>query len=517
MPHLMGKLIPVVFFAFANDRAGEKRYLRNLAEEEQQVREALDKARRAGLCQVEVRYNATANTVWKVFLDPEFTGRIAVFHFGGHAGGSEIALETPEGAPAEVHAEGLARFLGKQKGLQLVFLNGCSTAPQVRALLAAGVPAVIATERDIDDKIATDFAARFYQCLGAEAPLSAAFEQAEAIVRSQVGDRQEKVRSFAPQRSGEAVVEWPWQLHPKAGERSWKLGQRTGARNPAIDIPDLLPYLCDRRPQEGRLDAALSMHRDRLPRRPLAVLLHGDFRQALDRFIDRLQNPTLPHLLRRSPLRRFGPLAFKDPGGSGLAERLGPLRRSLAESLCGDRGADLAAMASAVAGIKSPVMVDVDLTCGTAEPLVPPELLTAWLGDLGRWPDLPEGQDLIFLLRFSYHEPEASSPLLFWKKSPSRRIEDLISKVVARRPAGLGIAPLPPLGVIEEVDVRRLVENDVKAFVCAAVGADHDSLVCERLTQKALEMLHAAPSKTMEELAPKLRDQLLECLQQGGA
>src|SRR4030095_2192020 len=223
----MTKPAPVVFFAFANDRAVEKRYLRNLPVEVRRVREALDKARRAGRCEVVVRDNATASEVWDIFFDPEFSGRIAVFHFGGHAGGKEILLETPEGAPTEVGAAGLAGFLGKQKGLDVVFLNGCATGPQVQALLAAGVPAVVATSRAIDDKMATEFSARFYQSLGAEADLSAAFDQAANIVRSEVGDRRERVyRSFAPQPAGE-TVDWPWGLHFALGGedrlKGWKL------------------------------------------------------------------------------------------------------------------------------------------------------------------------------------------------------------------------------------------------------------------------------------------------------
>ena len=46
-----------------------------------------------------------------------------------------------------------------------MFLNGCSTRPQVKRLLNAGVPAVIATALPIVDQVATDFAVAFYQAL----------------------------------------------------------------------------------------------------------------------------------------------------------------------------------------------------------------------------------------------------------------------------------------------------------------------------------------------------------------
>ena len=90
--------------------------------------------------------------------------RIAIFHFGGHADGDRLLLQSAF-EPRPAYAEGLATLLGQQRGLKLVFLNGCSTRPQVKRLLDAGVPAVIATARPIDDRVATEFAVAFYQAL----------------------------------------------------------------------------------------------------------------------------------------------------------------------------------------------------------------------------------------------------------------------------------------------------------------------------------------------------------------
>jgi hypothetical protein len=512
----MAKRAPVIFFAFANDRAVEKSYLRNLPEEERRVRKALDRARQDGRCQVEVRYNATADVVWDAFLDPDLHGRIAVFHFGGHAGGGEILLETREGTTAEVHAAGLAGFLGLQEGLQLVFLNGCSTEPQVRALQAAGVPAVIATSQAIDDKLATELSARFYQCLAAEAPLGTAFEQAVSLVRTQVGDRYDLAsrRSFVPRWAGEAE-DWPWKIHGEDRSRAWKLSDAPGApavrRELAAEVTDLL-YLCDRNKQEGRLDIAVAAHRTQLPSRPLAVLVHGGRRQALDRFIDRLRNPTFPKILGRAPLHRKGPISFQDPGGGRPEERLGLLRRLLGEKLCGNRNADPAAMAQTVAELRSPVMIDVAFTF---EDDAGPELVSAWLTWLANWPDLPAGQDLIFLLRFDYPEPTALSRLLFWKASPSGRIRKLLTRITAHPPAGLSVTELPPLENIDEGEVRDWIDQHVRAFACEQIGDDCDTLICEQLKEMVRELFRASPSLSMDDLAKKLHPHLLQCLQQG--
>ena len=76
-------------------------------------------------------------------------------------------LESAGAGGAVAHAEGLATFLGQRRNLQLVFLNGCSTRAQAAGLLEAGVAAVIATARAIEDAVAREFAAAFYTELAA--------------------------------------------------------------------------------------------------------------------------------------------------------------------------------------------------------------------------------------------------------------------------------------------------------------------------------------------------------------
>jgi len=43
---------PIIFLAFANVRDDTVPYLRNLPDEQRQIREALEKARIAGLCEI---------------------------------------------------------------------------------------------------------------------------------------------------------------------------------------------------------------------------------------------------------------------------------------------------------------------------------------------------------------------------------------------------------------------------------------------------------------------------------
>ncbi|HEY2738748.1 MAG TPA: CHAT domain-containing protein, partial [Thermoanaerobaculia bacterium] len=171
---------PVVFLAFANDRADKARTLRNLPQEQRQVREALVAAEQAGHCEVVERANATVGEVLDIFQDARYRDRVVVFHFGGHAGSGVLLFESPEGEARLAHAGSFARFLGMQRGLELVFLNGCSTQGQVQDLLASGVPAVIATSENIPDAVATEISSRFYKALASGAPLRTSFTEAVA-------------------------------------------------------------------------------------------------------------------------------------------------------------------------------------------------------------------------------------------------------------------------------------------------------------------------------------------------
>lgn len=212
---------PVLFLAFAQDRVAGGAYLRNLPEELRQIRAALESAKSAGLCEVVERANATIADILDVFQQREYRNRIALFHYGGHANGYQLLLESAAGQTQVAHAGGLAAFLAQQNGLQLVFLNGCSTEPQVEGLLQARVPAVIATSQAIDDAVAASFATRFYQGLGSGASLRQAYEEAAAAVRTQKGDNYRHVYT------GSAPPEerWPWALYPQeSGEaHAWSL------------------------------------------------------------------------------------------------------------------------------------------------------------------------------------------------------------------------------------------------------------------------------------------------------
>ena len=100
--------LPVIVLAFANEQEGH-RYLRDLPEELRQLQAILEAAEGKGLCNLVVRPNARLDQILETFT--EHRDRVAIFHYGGHAGGDRLFLETTGTEGAVAHAEGLARII----------------------------------------------------------------------------------------------------------------------------------------------------------------------------------------------------------------------------------------------------------------------------------------------------------------------------------------------------------------------------------------------------------------------
>jgi WD40 repeat protein len=242
----MPQVKPAILLAFANDRDDRERYLRNLPEEVRSVRQALDSGRADGLWDVVTLTNATIDDVLDVFQNPEYRDRIAIFHFGGHAGSYQLLFESASGHPSIADGGGLAAFLGQQRGLQLAFLNGCSTGADARGLLNANLSAVIATSRSIDDQVATGFAKRFYRGLASGAGIQVAFAEAGAAMRTERGGTPRDLH----RHDAESADGWPWELSFRSGAEDaaaqWRLGDAAG--DPLFGLPPVPPGDLPERP-----------------------------------------------------------------------------------------------------------------------------------------------------------------------------------------------------------------------------------------------------------------------------
>jgi len=250
---------PIVLLAFANDQEG-RRYLRDLPEEIRRLREILKQAERDGLCRLELLPNATLDQIFDVFTRNR--DRVAIFHFAGHADGGRLLLESGAVGGSPAHAAGLAGFLGQRRGLQLVFLNGCSTRAQAAALLDAGVASVIATARTIDDGAAREFAAAFYTELASGASLRSAYEASRGRMLASRGDAPKayyRSRDLGDETADAADADpsddhgFPWEFRPGTElVEQWNLPD--AAENPEFGLP---------RPPERDLPESPFRHLDR--------------------------------------------------------------------------------------------------------------------------------------------------------------------------------------------------------------------------------------------------------------
>ena len=213
-------MLPTVVLTFAND---ENDHLTLLKEESSEIYWTLHPFHEQGAVELYKEESGTVEELVKVF--EKYPNRISIFHYAGHAGGEGLRLEGGDG-----HAGGLAGFFAQQKdNLKLVFLNGCSTKPQVELLLQLGVKAVIATSSPIADPKAVFFSKAFYGSLAAKQTIERAFDHAVAALQTKYKiDGKPAIIEFRGFKTAkkEKKEEVPWGLYVKEEHRNilkWRL------------------------------------------------------------------------------------------------------------------------------------------------------------------------------------------------------------------------------------------------------------------------------------------------------
>ena len=229
---------PVFLIAFADYRT-EAQHLRQLGKEHQAIKEALEGGVAKELCAFDIIPDAT---VPEILLRIEKYGdQLVGFHFAGHADGLRLMLSSAQDGQREnVYAEGfgpaLARLAPK---LQFVFLNGCSTRQQAQHFLQNQVPLVIATETDINDTVARQFAAHFYQRLIAGASVEEAVRSYQHIHEVRASPVEELYHRGVGRSTAKQSF-FPWTLYPEDGSqkaKDWSLPKAIG--NCLFFLPEL--------------------------------------------------------------------------------------------------------------------------------------------------------------------------------------------------------------------------------------------------------------------------------------
>jgi hypothetical protein len=167
------------------------------------------------------------------------------------------------------------------------------------------------------------------------------------------------------------------------------------------EVPDILPYLCNRSPQEDELvDAVLA---SRGKPRPMVFVVHGDDRQAHDKFRERLSSIVLPRLLAAgestvpiTPYHLTWPV-----GASESKQTRRMLRRNLSERVLGRPDAEEADIQRHLARHPAPVML---YTYYRADDWNQSgrQSVACFLDLWKQWPELAHGQRLVVFLFVKY-------------------------------------------------------------------------------------------------------------------
>jgi hypothetical protein len=161
------------------------------------LRKAFASLVKKGRAEVEVLAPATAGRLQRRLA----AGGLDVLHFVGHGAFDEkeregsLLLEDERGRPRPLGTDALRQVVCG-RGLRLVFLNACETGRGGRvewnrgvapALVAAGLPAVVANQYPVEDAAATAFARELYSQLAAGSPLGDAAREARVAVGRDLG------------------------------------------------------------------------------------------------------------------------------------------------------------------------------------------------------------------------------------------------------------------------------------------------------------------------------------------
>ncbi len=164
--------------------------------EKQRLLEALQPLIEQSLAQVEFLEGATMSR-----LMDKLREKFNILHFIGHGeldeetGQGYLCFEDEWGGTHLIDGETLGHLLA-DTDIRLVTLNACEsarlTSRQARlsmapALLAAGVPAVVAMQTEIPDETAVIFTREFYRSLAFNRPVGAALTEARNVVQSTLG------------------------------------------------------------------------------------------------------------------------------------------------------------------------------------------------------------------------------------------------------------------------------------------------------------------------------------------
>jgi len=260
--------------------------LRKLSLEIAKIQEHLENGKR---CEVELLPAATFARIRSKFN--EFGSRIKVFHYSGHANDFGLLLDEKQGST------NLSTWLNGQPDLRLIFLNACSTLPQIKDFSGSNRCTFIATTNKVKDSAAHDFSIGFYEALAFGNSVKYAFGKAELLVQNNFPNKRYRHLNLEDEQEEEQEEnkKRPWRLLPDRGG-AFKLDNvTTTAKADAHFYKE-----CDREEQFAKFEELWDR---KLVDLPNICFLAGDADSRTDSFIDRIRKIAQEKKTKNSKLK----------------------------------------------------------------------------------------------------------------------------------------------------------------------------------------------------------------------
>lgn len=165
------------------------------------------------------------------------TDQLRIIHFAGHSNSEQLQTDQET-----VYAHHIASLLETWTHKpDLLFLNGCNNAEQVRDFHKAGIACVIATQKPINDAEAARFAYEFYANLLVQPDKTTyqqAFDRAGALT---LMDQRRSPRSFVLDEmdSDTNDASWDWGIYPAPGQERFLQTTLFPSTSPEAVTPSL--------------------------------------------------------------------------------------------------------------------------------------------------------------------------------------------------------------------------------------------------------------------------------------
>ncbi len=210
-------------------------YLSLLKEERDNIRSALHQLSLSGKLRISESPETSFSDLFNKFNTYGSAKKTVLLHYCGHSDEESLVLQKRGGGIQEVCAADVAAFLELQRGLEVVFLNSCSSETIGEHILRGNVGAVIETTRAIGDGEASRFAVWVYQGLYAGKSLEEAFNQAVVTYKNEEGvtiENEETDRGIVCRMSKgqEKLCTWRLSYKKKAFVENWYLVERLSAK-----------------------------------------------------------------------------------------------------------------------------------------------------------------------------------------------------------------------------------------------------------------------------------------------